>query len=65
MNDFSNSISAPLEANLADHNQTYTAGDDLTLTCETDEGATITWTKNGELVPRASNIVISGMMMTL
>ena len=55
---------APLEANLADHNKTYVSGDDLTLTCETDEGVAITWTKDGQLLPQADNIIVSGMSIS-
>ena len=51
-----------MEANLADHNKTYVSGDDLTLTCETDEGVAITWTKDGQLLPQADNIIVSGII---
>ena len=54
-------FTAPLEANLADHNKTYVSGDDLTLTCETGEGVAITWTKDGQLLPQADNIIVAGM----
>ena len=57
-------ITAPLEANLADHNKTYVSGDYLTLTCETDEGVAIAWTKDGQLLPQADNIIVSGMIIS-